>query len=275
MGRIFLGPAGNCGTAPSHTTQDSIKYVVKLGLTAQELEFVRSIYLNDRTAKEVGDMAKQLKVRLSIHAPYFINLSSEKKSIVENSKRLILMTAEIGEIVGADAIAIHSGYYGKLTKEKTYEMIRDGFKEILEKMRDKGIRNVKLGTETMAKESQFGTLDETIEMCKELKHVVPYIDWAHLFVRNGGKVDYSEVFDKLKALKLDHVNSHFEGVKYNISTKKFVDVHVPIGMHPPFEPLAKEIIKRNVDITIISESPVLEMDSLKEKKILEKMGHKF
>jgi len=44
---------------------------------------------------------------------------------------------------------------------------------------------------------------------------------------------------------------------------------------PPFEPLAKEIIKRKTDITIISESPITDLDSLKMKKIFEKLGHKF
>ncbi|MEK6909623.1 MAG: endonuclease IV, partial [Candidatus Aenigmatarchaeota archaeon] len=79
------------------------------------------------------------------------------------------------------------------------------------------------------------------------------------------------VFDKLKPLTPDHINSPFEGGDKN-KKGEFVDVHVPINGHPPFEPLAKEIIKRKLGITIISESPVLEIDSLKMKKIFEKLG---
>ena len=275
MQKIFLGPAGNCATAKDKTTIGSLKHVNNMGLNAQEIEFVRSIYLNEKSAEEVGRAAKQLNVRLSIHTPYFINLASENKQIIENSKRMILASASIGEIVGADAIAIHSGYYGKFGKEKAYEMIKEAYLDISDKMKQKGIKNVKLGLETMGKESQFGSLDEIIQMCKEVKGLIPYVDWAHIFVRNNGKIDYGEIFEKLKLLKLDHINSHFEGVQYNLKTKKFVDVHIPIDNHPPFEPLAEEIIKRKVDITIISESPILELDSLKMKKILEKNGYKF
>jgi len=275
MQKIFLGPAGNCATSKDKTTIGSFKHLKELGLNCQEIEFVRSIYLNQKSAEEVGKAAKELGVRLSIHAPYFINLASEKKQIIENSKRMIIACAEIAEIVNADAIAIHSGYYGKFGKEKAYQMIKEAYEDIKDKMTQKGIKNVKLGLETMGKESQFGSLDEIIQMCKEVKGLIPYVDWAHIFVRNNGKIDYGEIFDKLKVLKLDHINSHFEGVKYNAKTKKFVDVHEPIDSHPPFEPLAKEILKRKVDITVISESPILELDSLKMKKVLEDLGYKF
>ncbi len=275
MQKIFLGPGGNCVTAKDKTTIGSLKHLKDIGLNAQEIEFVRSIYLNEKSAREVAEVAKQLNIRLSIHTPYFINLASEKKKVVENSKRMILASAVIGEIVGADAIAIHSGYYGKFGKEKTYEMIKEAYLDILDRMKQKGIKNVKLGLETMGKENQFGSLDEIIQMCKEVKGLTPYVDWAHIYVRNNGKIDYGEIFEKLKELKLEHINSHFEGIKYNVNTKKFVDVHVPMDNHPPFEPLAKEIIKRKVNITIISESPILELDSLKMKKILEDVGYKF
>ncbi|MBU5689564.1 MAG: TIM barrel protein [Candidatus Aenigmatarchaeota archaeon] len=274
MTKIFLGPAGNCATSKDKTTIGSLKYLSQLGLNCQEIEFVRSIYLNEKSAKEIAKVAKELNIRLSIHAPYFINLSSDKKQIIENSKRMILSCAKIGEIIDADAIAIHSGYYGKNTKEKTFEMIKDAYVDILDKMKQMGIKNVKLGLETMGKESQFGSIDEIIEMCKQVKGLIPYVDWAHIFVRNNGKIDYGEVFDKLEALKLNHINSHFEGVQFNAKTKKYVDVHTPID-NPPFEPLAREILKREVNITIISESPILELDSLKMKNIFEDLGYKF
>ncbi|MEM5777333.1 MAG: TIM barrel protein [Candidatus Aenigmatarchaeota archaeon] len=275
MQKIFLGPAGNCVTAKEKTTIGSLKHLKEIGLNCQEIEFVRSIYLNEKTAKEVSEVAKNLEIRLSIHTPYFINLASEKKQIVENSKKMILASASIADIIGADIIAIHSGYYVKFNKEKTYEIIKEAYLDILDKMKEKGIKNVNLGLETMGKESQFGSLDEIIKMSKEVKGLVPYIDWAHIFVRNNGKIDYAEIFEKLDVLNLDHINSHFEGVQYNVKTKKFVDVHVPINSNPPFEHLAKEILKRKVNITIISESPILEMDSLKMKNIFEKLGYNF
>ncbi|MBU5537509.1 MAG: TIM barrel protein [Candidatus Aenigmatarchaeota archaeon] len=273
---IFLGPAGLPLSSKGTSTIDGIKRVSELKLNALELEFVQNIYLNEKYAKEVGDVAKEFGIRLSIHAPYYINLCARDKRIVEASKQRILKTAQIGEIINADAIAIHSAYYLE-SREKTFENLKQNFLEILDKLRESGISNVRLGIEIMGKENMFGSLDEVIQLCKEINHkqLVPYLDFGHIYVRNNGKINYREIFDKLKSLKLNHINSHFEGVKYNLKTKKFVDIHTTIDKHPPFRPLAQEILKRKLNITIISESPILEIDSLKMKSILDELRHQL
>lgn len=271
--KIFLGPAGIPIASEKRDTVEGIRTASKLGLNAMEVEFVHSVYMKKEVAEEVGRVAKDLGVRLSVHAPYYINLSSEKKETIAASRKRIFDCADRGESMGADAIAIHSAFYGKNEKEKVFEIVKEQFLKILDEMKSAGIKNVKLGVETMAKQSQFGTLDEVLKMHKELKHVIPYIDWAHIFVRNGGKIDYVEVLEKLGKAGIGHINSHFEGVAKN-KKGEFVDIHEPIR-NPPFEPLAREILKKKIDITIISESPVLEKDSFKMKSVLQKLGYEF
>ncbi|MBI2547234.1 MAG: TIM barrel protein [Candidatus Aenigmarchaeota archaeon] len=269
--RVFLGPAG-LPMASEGNTVDGIRKIKELGLNAMEIEFVRSIYLNEKTAEEVGKAAKELGIRLSIHAPYFINLLSKNRDVAEKSKERIIKSAVIGEILGADAIAIHTAYYSGLTKEVALTELKEIFIKILDELNERGVKNVKLGVETMGRKSMFGGLDETIELCKDVnrKQLVPYLDFGHLFVRNNGKINYSEIFDKMEPLKLDHINSQFAGMGKN-KRGEFVDVHTPIGNYPPFEPLAKEILKRKLDITIISESPLLEIDSLKMKSVFDRL----
>lgn len=271
--KIFLGPAGIPLSCEKRDTIEGIKTVNALSLNAMEIEFVHSVYMKKEVAEQVGKAAKDFGVRLSIHAPYYINLSSEKKETIAASRKRIFDCADRGERMGADAIAIHSAFYGKLEKEKTFEIVKEQFLKILDEMKSAGIKNVRLGIETMAKRSQFGTLEEVLRMHKEVKQLVPYIDWAHIFVRNGGAIDYAGVFDKLEKAGMKHINSHFEGVAKN-KKGEFVDIHEPIG-NPPFEPLAKEILKGKIDITIISESPLLEKDSLKMKSVLQKLGYGF
>jgi len=241
----------------------------------KKFEFVRKVYITEKTAPGIREKAKELGISLTTHAPYAINLCSNAKSIVGNSKRMILESLKISEMIGSECVATHVAYYSGLTPEKTIETLKTNIKDIFDKMRQQGIKNVKLGVETMAKESQFGNLDEVVELCKETKDVVPYIDWCHVFIRSGGRINYSELFDKLKPLKLDHIYSHFSNSKYNTISGKFVDVHLPMNSNPSFEPLAKEILKRKIDITIISESPILEEDSISMKKTFEKLGYKF
>jgi len=273
--KIYLGPAGIGIGAKERTTIGGIKHVAELGLNSLECEFVRKVYLTEKTAPEIGNKAKELGIILTSHAPYAINLCSNAKNVVEASKRMILDTLKISEIIGAGCTATHIAYYSGLEPEQAIETLKVNIGDIVDKTKQMGVKNVKLGIETMAKESQFGTLDEIISLCKEVKGIIPYIDWCHIFIRNDGKIDYSEIFDKLKVLKLNHIYSHFSNAKFNVNTKKFIDVHVSINSHPPFELLAKEILERKIDISIVSESPVLELDSLKMKKIFEKLDYKF
>ena len=274
--KIFLGPAGIPISSKKGSTLDGIKTVKELGLNAMEIEFVRGVKISREFAKKVDELASQLNVRLSVHAPYYINLLSEKQEIVEASKKRILDSLERAEIMGADIVVIHTGYYGKLSEEEAREIVVERYSELLEMAKEMGIKKSKMALETMAKESQFAGLEDILYVVRKLKKkIVPLIDFAHLFARWDGKIDYARILDKIEKLKIKHVNSHFSNMKYIVNKKKFVDIHEPINSHPPFEPLAKEILKRDISITIISESPILEKDSLKMKRIFEKLGYRF
>jgi deoxyribonuclease-4 len=268
--KIFLGPAGVPIVSKDRSSLGGIKTVKEIGLNAMEVEFVRGVKMTPKLAEEVGELAKELRISLSVHAPYYVNLNSQKKQIIEASKKMIFDSADRGERMGAGAVAIHSAYYSGFTPEQTYEKVKEGFQDVLDRMKSAGIKNIRLGIETMGRWSQFGSLDECVRMSREID-VIPYIDWSHLFVRGKGMIDYGKVFDVLKPLKLKHIYSHFQNVEKN-KKGEFVDVHRPLDHSPPFEPLVKEILKRKLDITIISESPIIEQDSLKMKKIFANLG---
>ncbi|MDI6643225.1 MAG: hypothetical protein QMD95_04150, partial [Candidatus Hodarchaeaceae archaeon] len=125
----------------------------------------------------------------------------------------------------------------------------------------------------------FGTLDEIVRLCKRVRGCVPVVDFAHLYARAAGRIDYAEVFERLKPLKLKHLHSHFTSMEWTPTKVPGYGNerrHLPIKFNkPPFEPLAREILKRDVNITLISESPVLEQDSLMMKHAFEKLGYRF
>lgn len=278
MTKIFLGPAG-IPTITKGGTVEGIKDVAKLGLNAMEIEFVRGVKMGNDLAKECGKVANELGIRLSIHAPYYINLSSNENEKIEASKKRILDSAEKGYLMGANVVVFHAGYYGKLTEEETYKKIKKACEEMLDQMKAEGWNDVLLGLETTGKVSQWGTPEEIIKLCKELKGVTPVIDFAHIYARNVGRIDYGEILDKFDKLELKHVYCHFSCIEYSpvgMTGKGNERYHLTLDKKKPdFEALAKEILKRKMNITIISESPILERDSLVMKKIFEKLGYKF
>ena len=274
--KIKIGTSGIPISTKGNSTIDGVKRISELNLNALECSFTHGIHMSLETAKQVGKVAKDLEVELSIHVPYFVNLASADKKIIEASKKRIIDSLERGVAMNASIVAAHAGYYGK-DKEKSIEMIFEACKEITELIEKNGW-NIEFGLETMGKQASFGTLEEIIKLCKKLKHLVPYLDPAHLYARAGGQINYKDMFDKIEVLKLKQMHSHFSGIKYSLvgigrGNERY---HVPIKeAGPSFEDFAKEILKRKIDITIISESPILEIDSLKMKDVFQKLGYKF
>jgi deoxyribonuclease-4 len=264
---INLGPAGSTGKG----TLEGIRDVKRLGLQAMEVEFVRGVKMSNGLAKECGAEAKRLGIELSVHAPYYINLASEDPKKQKESVQRILDSCERGHYLGAREIVFHPAYFGKGNKEKIFQITKGHILDMQETIRKKGW-DVRLSPETTGKHSALGSLEETIRLAKETKCSFN-IDFAHLYARNYGKIDYGEVLDKVeKDLKPKHIQCHFSNISY---TSKGERNHEVMDHHPPFEPLAKEILKRKIDFTIISESPVTWKDSLRMKSIFEKLGYVF
>ncbi|MBU2633645.1 MAG: TIM barrel protein [Nanoarchaeota archaeon] len=247
---IKIGPAG---LGPN--SLEGLQKIKELNLTAAEIEFTHSIYLSNSDAKKIGDLAKKLNISLSVHAPYYINLSSTDKEKIEASKKRILKSCERANYLNAKYVVFHPGFYQNQDKELVYQLIKKGILELQGK-----IKNVKLAPETTGKHNVFGSLDEILRLVKETKcHFC--IDFAHLYSRNNGKLNYNEIFKKIKHFK--EIHAHFSGIEYN---SKGEVRHEKVNINE-FKKLLKAIPK-NPNITIINESPYPLEDAVKMLKLI-------
>jgi deoxyribonuclease-4 len=263
---IKLGPAGSSG----YGTLEGIRFVKEKGLHAMEVEFVRGVRMSNQLAAECGRAARELGIELSIHAPYYINLASDEARKIEESKKRILDSCERGCHLGATRVVFHAAYYGKHAPEKVHGIVREAVLEMLDHIRNMGW-DIELAPETTGKVSQWGSLDETMRLVKETGCSL-CVDFAHLYARNRGIIDYGKVFDSLEPLRKKRLQCHFSNIEYGMKGER---MHLVLDGKPPFEPLAKEILRRKISATIISESPITWKDSLKMKEIFEKLGHRF
>lgn len=259
MFKIKLGPAGSGGS-----TIDGINHVRKTGLQAMEVEFTYGVKMKNELAKEAGILAKELGIGLSVHAPYWVNLASKEEKKIEDSKKRILESCERAHYLGAKYVIFHPGFYEKRDAETVYDIIRESLKDIIKRNKYK---EVKITCETTGKMGAFGTLNELLRLKKEIGIEI-CVDFAHVYARQHGKIDYAEV---LSHFKNQHLHSHFSGIEYG---EKGEIRHVNMSK-PDFTELARELLKQKQDITIICESPITWKDSLKQKAILEKLGYKF
>lgn len=277
--KVWLGPAGVPTVSKDRSTLGGLRTVAELGLNAMEVEFVRRVGMGKEMARQVGELARELGIRLSVHAPYFVNLCSVEREKLKASKGRVLDAADRAYEMKADVVVFHPGFYGKLMPKQAFDAVRGACQDLLDEMKGMGIEGVRLGLETTGKVSQFGELEEIVGICKQVSGCVPIVDFAHVYARQAGRLDYAEVFDALESLKPKHLHTHFTGVEFNpvgVTGKGNERRHLELSSNkPPFEPLAREILKRKLEITIISESPILEQDSLRMRDLLEKQGYRF
>jgi deoxyribonuclease-4 len=266
MARIMLGPAGS----PAASTLEGISKVKELGLQAMEVEFVRGVHMKNELAKQCGEAGRKQGISLSIHAPYYVNLASAEPAKREASIKRILDSCERGHYLGATHVVFHAAYYGKLSPGNTHDIVMKSVQDMQSSLDEKGWK-VRLAPETTGKVSQWGTLEEILEISKEAGCSF-CVDFAHIYARARGHIDYGQVLDKIQNAGHKHVQAHFSNINFGLKGELN---HLVLDGKPPFEPLAKELLERKLDTTIICESPITWKDSLKMKGIFEKLGHEF
>ena len=122
---INLGPAGSGGG-----TEKGFIAVKEAGLDAVEIEFTYSVWMKPTQARKIAEENKKLGLKLSIHAPYYVNLNSKEKHKIEGSKKRILKCCEMGHLLGVKYIVFHPGFYQGLSEEKTYKNIKKQIQEM-------------------------------------------------------------------------------------------------------------------------------------------------
>lgn len=265
---IYLGPGGTPHGVKG--TEASMKHLAELGLNAMEVQFVRGARMKDSTAQRIGDAAKEHGIRLSIHAPYYINLNSEKEDIIEKSKERILKSARLANIMGAWIITVHAGYYGELNSDETTKIIGKNVKECGDIISEEGL-DVKIGLEQMGRKKSWGTLDEIYSVMRICDKVVPVLDFAHYHARYDGilqsKDDFKDLFDRYESIANGPLHSHFSSIEYNDTGERS---HLNVEDREPDFALLSPILKeKSYDITVICETPELDRDSLRMKAMLD------
>jgi len=266
---IRIGQAGIPLSCKGRTNKDGLVYTKQiLDLNAMEIQFVRGLYvMADEEAEFMKDFAKESDIELHVHAPYYINLAGSGEEL-NLSLEKITYSASLADKMGAKTVVVHPGSYGEDTAKKTTKKIIKNTKKLQGMLKKEKVK-AKIGLETMGKQKVFGSLDEIIEICSNVKGIKPIIGMGHIHARsNGGlkkRENFEEVFNKLKPLRLKHYLIH-------------ITYHLPIKKGDmPLAPLIEVILDNNYNVTFISESPLLEHDAVYirlqvEKAIMKRTG---
>mgnify|MGYP003505404237 FL=1 len=107
-----FGPAGNSDSFTAMGYKSSLQvpeYIFKMGLDAFEYQCGRGVNIGEAKAREFGCLAKEKNISLSLHAPYYISMSSVEETKRLNSINYILQSARAVNAMGGERIIVHTG----------------------------------------------------------------------------------------------------------------------------------------------------------------------
>ncbi|NLT57667.1 MAG: TIM barrel protein [Clostridiales bacterium] len=261
-----VGPAGNSDRFYSLGHQSALevpRYLNALSLTAYEYQCGRGVNIGEEKARALGREAEAYGVALSLHAPYYISLSSTEPEKRDKSIDYLLQSAQAVDWMGGRRVILHSGSAGKLDRGEALALATETLTRARAALDEAGFAHILLCPETMGKLNQLGTLEEVLALCAIDERMLPCIDFGHLNARSGGglvgRADYAAVLDAVeRALgpeRLRVFHSHFSKIEYTAGGEKrhlnFEDQPSP---GPDFEPLAQLIVERGLAPTLICES---------------------
>ena len=267
---IRFGPAGRPTGYKGKTTQ-VCDYIKKIGLDAFEYQATYGVRISKQSALELGENAAKNDILVSMHGPYYINLCSQKEDTIKKSVERLIQSAKAGEWMNSYRTVFHMGFYTKYSPEEAMAKCKEAISELLEKVKSLGIKNYTFAPETTGKKSQFGSLDELIDICQSFDNFAPTVDFAHMHARYGGviksKDDYANIFDKLEnELGIKSLHCHFTKIEYTDAGEKKHHILSDDNFGPPLSPLLELISENGFNTTIICETPYLDIDALEMKR---------
>lgn len=272
-----FGPAGNSESFSKMGYKNSLDvpdYIVKMGLDCYEYQCGRGVNIGEEKARLLGGKAAKAGITLSLHAPYYISMSSTEEEKRDNSVNYILASARAVNAMGGDRIVVHTGSCGKISRSDALDLALDTMRKAIAALDGEGLSNIHICPETMGKVNQLGTLEEVLELCILDERLIPCIDFGHLNARDMGLLksfaDYENIFlkikDKLGMDRLKSFHSHFSKIEYTTGGEKRHLTFEDTVYGPDYQPIMELTCKYGCNPVFICESAGTQAEDAKKMK---------
>jgi deoxyribonuclease IV len=267
---FHFGTVGSPNSTPKKPggSVGAILRIRELGLNALELGWVNAVRISEASCLLIQTAAQEQNVRVSVHAPYFINVNATGEEWPKSRRRL-MDAAHYGNLAGATDIVFHPGSYFGQPPDQVLPIVIERLSGCTEELRAAGNPAI-LRPETMGKSAMLGSLEDTLRMAKEVPGIEPCLDFAHLHARpgDGSMNTYQEWCQVLEqygktlgetALRRLHV--HLSGIEYGPKGERN---HLPLAEADiDLKALFRALQDVKCQGRILCESPEMEDDALK------------
>ena len=282
---LKLGPAGVPLSCKGRTIVEGMDDITVLGLDAMEVQTVRTIQPQHFDQYwQAGILSWKSEFEMNMHGPYYAELLGSKR---ERNRTLSKMETSLqaGKIINARHLTFHVGPYGDYEPgTEANEQVANVMAGVVERVREVwGDEEEEedyyafpwvhesepslVGVETSGRQELWGTVEEVLEVCNHVEGTVPVLNMGHIHARGHGRLrtseDYAELFDQARETYGGSTfYCHFAGVEHRMGNALHYTQIKKSDLK--FEPFAEYLAEEGdwMDITIISDSPLLEHDAM-------------
>lgn len=220
--RLLFGTAGvPNSTLKKNNPVEGVRRIHELGLDCMQLEFAHGVRMKEEVSSALRKVSYELGIPLTSHGPYYINLNAREQDKIDSSVERIIQTAKISDLCGAESMTFHAAFYMKDSPYDVFDLVEKSLNVIEERLSRLDIE-IELRPELTGKTSQFGSLEELINLSKSVMSCKPCMDFSHLYARTGTINDYNGFCETLETLKnelgpksLEEMHIHISGISSN------------------------------------------------------------
>ena len=260
-----FGPAGISDSFAAQgykTSLDIPAYTAGMGLDAFEYQCGHGVRLAEGKARQMAALAAEKGIVFSVHAPYYISMSSLDEEKRLGSIRYLLQSAQLCRALGGRRIIFHPGSCGKQSRAAALDKALDTLRRGVEALDEAGYGDMTLCPETLGKIGQLGDLEEVLALCGVDRRIVPCIDFGHLNARTLGgirsRADYAAILDRMgEALGDDRARTfhvHFSRIEFSAGGEKRHWTFADTQYGPEPDPLMELLAEQRLAPVVICES---------------------
>ena len=292
---VKLGPAGVPLSCKGRTIVEGMDDIISLGLETMEVQTVRLVSPQHfEQYWQAGVLANKTGFEMNLHGPYYSELLGDR---LQRNRSLAKVEAALqtAKTINARHITLHVGHYAETGRgQEANGQVASVFKGIVQRINDiwnddedmypvfpwlkEGTPSL-IGVETSGRQELWGSLEEVLEVVNHVEGTIPVLNLAHIHARGHGRLrtseDYGELFDQVReTIGTKEFYCHFSGVEHRMGNAMHYTQIKKSDLN--FEPLAEFIIEEGswLDMTLISDSPLLEHDAMYMLQNIEKARHK-
>lgn len=282
---LKLGPAGVPLSCKGRTIVEGMDDITVLGLDAMEVQTVRTIQPQHFDQYwQAGILSWNSDFEMNMHGPYYAELLGSRR---ERNRTLSKMETSLqaGKIINARHLTFHVGPYGECQPgSETNEQVANILAGVVDRVREVwGVAEEEedyaafpwvheaepslVGVETSGRQELWGTVEEVLDVCNHVEGTVPVLNMGHIHARGHGRLrtseDYAELFEQAReTFGGSTFYCHFAGVEHRMGNALHYTQIKKSDLK--FEPFAEFLAEEGdwMDITIISDSPLLEHDAM-------------